>query len=262
MIRLLVLISILLVVVAIITLYNGTSEIYMRDIDYFHRFTNNKGMDGLLDNNKLLVPKRGKSRVLIVTFDDRPNVGYIAKHNENLQRYADKWNYTYKFYSRCEYNVYWCKLHLVLDELESDQYDYVMWLDSDTFIKNFDIDLNDILNSYSSDIFVGSDNHAFMSIVNAGVFIIRNSDVGKQFLEDCIDTIDKRCIDNDNKLNGIWAASCYEQGLMNLLIDSKYSAFTTILPNNILYNSYKCQNNTFIMHLYGATSEERLQCFK
>jgi len=234
----------------------------MRDLDYFKRFTNNKIMDNLLDNNKLAVPKRGKNRILIITFDDRPNVGYIAKHNENLQRYADRWNITYKFYDKCDYNVYWCKLHLVLDELESDKYDYVMWLDSDTFIKNMDIDLNDVLNGYSSDIFMGSDNHVFMSITNAGVFIIKNTDIGIQFVKDCINTLDKGCMMDDNTLRGIWAASCYEQGMMNIMIDKKYSQYTTMLPNNIIYNSTICNNSTFITHLYGATPEERLQCFR
>jgi hypothetical protein len=151
---------------------------------------------------------------------------------------------------------------MVLDELDTDEYDYVMWLDSDTFIMNFEIELNDVLNSYSSDIFMGSDNHPFMSITNSGVFIIKNTDRGRQFLEDCIATLDRKCISNDGSLRGLWAASCYEQGMMNIFIDGKYGAHTTILPNNIVYNSSMCRNDTFIMHLYGSTPEERLQCFQ
>ena len=51
-------------------------------------------------------------------------------------------------------------------------------------------------------------------------FIIKNTKIGINFLEDCIKEINYKCINKtDGSLKGNWAASCYEQGIMNILID-------------------------------------------
>ena len=139
-----------------------------------------------------------------------------------------------------------------------------MWMDSDTYIFNMGINLSNILNSYSSDIFVGSDNHKSYDLINAGVFIIKNSARGIQFLQECIDSLNPTCKIYDKKgtkLKGNWAGTCYEQGVMNILIADKYSNNTTVLPNDIIYNYGKCSKDVFIMHLYGSTNDTRIKCF-
>jgi len=198
---------------------------------------------------------------LFITFDNR-NIKYIDIHNENITEYVKKWNYEYKFHKTCKYNVYWCKIYLVLEALKTGMYDYVVWLDSDTFIKKLDVDLGQILNAYSSDIFIGSDNMIKHNLINAGVFIIRNSNIGMEFLEDCLKYLRPECFKADGvSLKGMWAASCYEQGAMNLVIADKYLKNTTVLPNNIIFNYFKCSDNTFLMHLYDSTNDQREKCF-
>lgn len=235
--------------------YNKISK---NDNSYFNKFLNYK-MTSLLNNNKLKTPNTKKNKILFVTFDNREKE-YIRIHNENLTKYAKKWNYSYKFINECPYNVYWCKIQIVIDELKTNKYDYVVWLDSDSAIKNPTIDINDIINKYSSDIFVGCDNIRTYDLINAGVFIIKNSDIGKNFLQDCINNVTLDCFNPNGSLKGIWAASCYEQGQMNLLIAEKYSENTTVLPNEIILNFGKCYDNTFIMHLYGGSDDERIKC--
>jgi hypothetical protein len=134
-------------------------------------------------------------------------------------------------------------------------------MDSDTIIKNFNIDIGKILNKYSSDIFIGSDNNTLFDITNAGVFIIKNSDIGINFLYDCIDYVSDKCLNNDGTLKGMWAASCYEQGVMNLLIVDKYYNYTTILTNDLIFNYNVCSDEVFIMHLYASSSNYRVRCF-
>jgi len=48
---------------------------------------------------------------------------------------------------------------------------------------------------------------------------------------------------------------------MNILIADKYKKYTTVLPNNILLNYSKCNNDVFIMHLYGSSNDSRKKCF-
>lgn len=244
--------------------YNDIStEIMKSDINYFSKFlTKNKIFINLVNNNKLHTPLTKKNKILFVTFENREKK-YVTIHNDNLKQYTKKWNHSYKFYNECLHNVYWCKIQLVLSELENpdNDYDYIIWMDSDTIIKNININLSDILNKFSSDIFIASDNLATYDLINAGVFIVKNNDIGKQFLKDCISDVKKECFNEDGKLKGLWAASCYEQGQMNLKISDKYSTHTTVLPNNIILNYGTCFDDVFIMHLYGSSDIEREKCF-
>jgi hypothetical protein len=180
-------------------------------------YNNNK----ILNNNKIsnnnIHKNNKKINILIITYDNRENIEYINIHNKNINSYVKKWGYEYKFITKCSDNVYWCKIILVLDELKTNKYDYVVWLDSDTKIMNKDIDIGDILQQYNSDIFIGSDNNYTASFC-AGVFIIKNTKNGIIFLEDCIKNVNKNCFNDDNSLNGRWASLCYEQGNMNYMI--------------------------------------------
>jgi hypothetical protein len=231
------------------------------DNNYSKKFiASNNVMTKLINNNKLPIKNNKKNKILFVTFDNRNNE-YIFIHNKNITEYAKKWGYDYKFLNQCDDNVYWCKIKIVLSELQNDNYDYVIWMDSDSSIKKDFIDINDIINLYDSHIFVGSDNIKKLDIINAGIFIIKNSHIGKQFLQDCLDNVDKNCFKkNSNFLNGNWAGPCYEQGQMNIQIADKYSQYTTVLTNEFIRSFGKCIDNSFIMHLYGGSNYSRKQC--
>jgi hypothetical protein len=250
--------TIFVLILLLILLFN---PVYLKDLEYLTKvpFDN---ISPLLNNNLLKNPNKIKNKILIITFDDRNKEPFVIEHNKNVKQYVNKWGYEYKFFDTCNHPVYWCKIYMLLDELNTNKYDYVMWLDSDTVIKRSDIFLDDILNKYNSDIFIGDDNAHYWYVLNSGVFIIKNSTIGRQFLQDCINNFDKKNCLKDGKLLGMWGGSCYEQGIMNLLILEKYYKYTTLLPKNIIYNSEKCSNNVFVMHNYGQTSSSRFNCFK
>jgi len=136
-----------------------------------------------------------------------------------------------------------------------------VWLDSDTYIFNDNINISNIFNKYTSDIFIGSDNNETHDLINAGFFAIKNTHNGKKFLYDCITNFNIKCIKTNGELKGEWAGSCYEQGIMNLLILNKYYEYTTLLTNDLIFNYNKCNNNVFIMHLYASSPEYRYKCF-
>jgi hypothetical protein len=216
----------------------------------------------MLDN-----PSDKINKIAIVTFENRKNDEYINLHNENITAYCKKWNYDYLFYDKCEHNVYWCKMHFVLDALKSGKYDYVVWMDSDTIIKNKNISIDLIVNKYSSDIFVSADGG--ISAFCAGVFIIKNSPIGISYMEKCINSQSDKCIiKSENVMKGFWTGLCYEQGIMNMLIFDYFHKYTTCLPSNIIYNgkitetNNSCDIDTFILHLYISKSDLRAKCFK
>jgi len=265
---LIIFLIIILIIISFINNYklfinlNNEHLILLNDIKYFNKFSKiNNSLSKLVNNNKLNIPNQTKNKILFISYDNRYNENYIMIHNDNILKYTQKYNYEYKYYEKCDKNTYWCKIYLLLKNLNNNLYDYIVWLDSDTIIKNFDIDLGNILNMYSSDIFIGSDNNNTFNLINSGVFIIKNSKIGINFLKDCIHNFNTICIDNNGKLKGIWAGTCYEQGVMNILIADKYSSFTTILTNDIIFNYNVCSDNVFIMHLYRSSSKNREKCF-
>lgn len=272
-----ILVVILLVITIIITIlikdYNDDTfdnydndyaikKIHNNDMDYYKKFYNSKKMYGLTNNNKLTEKKNKKNNILFITFDNRDTSNYVRIHNSNINEYVKKFGYEYKFLNYCDKNVYWCKIYLVLEALKTNKYDYVVWMDSDTVIKNFNIDIGDIFNMFSSDIFIGFDNHKKYGIINSGVFAISNSNIGKKYLSDCINYVWDGCFNDNGTLKGRWAASCYEQGVMNILINDKYYTHTTVLTNKLIFNYDVCNNDVFIMHLYASSPEKRVACFQ
>jgi len=237
-------------------------KILFDDLEYHKKFNKSKKLNSLINSNKFKSNDKKKNRILFVTFDNRENQEYVKIHNSNIIEYVNKFGYEYKFYTVCNKNVYWCKIHFVLEALRTNQYDYVVWLDSDTVIKKFDIDIGEIFNMFSSDIFVGSDNHSKYEIINAGVFAIANTEIGTEFLSECINYINTDCFNVDGTLKGKWAGTCYEQGVMNILIHDKYYPNTTVLTNRIIFNYNVCSDDVFIMHLYSSTPESRIKCFQ
>lgn len=252
---------IIMVILIVIIIYKLTDKNVPKydNNKYFRKFSN-KILSKLKLNNKLETPIEKDNKILIITYDDR-KLPYIKMHNENLKTYSKKWNFEYKFLNKCEQNTYWCKIFLVLDELKKNTYDYVMWMDSDTYIFDMDISLSELFNMFSSDIFIGSDNNKNYDLTNAGVFAIKNSKIGKNFLNDCINSFNNKCSKPNGSLKGSWASVCYEQGIMNILIAEKYSKYTTILTNELIFNYNKCNNNVFIMHLYASSDNYRQKCF-
>ena len=245
---------------------NFDANLSQYDRNYFELLKNEKIISKLINKNNLLKPIDKKNKILIITFDDRLNVDYIKYHNENFKKYADKYGYEYKYehiYNpNLNNNPYWYKIYLVKYYLDTNLYDYVMWVDSDTMILDDSVDLNLYLNSYSSDLFFCDDNQNIEKI-NAGIFIIKNSKIGKQYLNDCINNFCMDCVkDGEKKLKGRWAATCYEQGIMNLILLKDYMNFSTVFSINMVL----CTKNLllvekmgkiFILHYYDTTSSQR-----
>jgi len=256
-------VAMMVVLVVLLTMFFNISNIYvwLRDMHLLYNYRTLNIVEILQNNNKKIIPKNKKNKILIITYDNR-NDDYIQLHNANFINYCNKWGIDYEYYDKCNLNVYWCKMYMLNKSI--DKYDYVMWCDSDTIIKNDDIDLNDIINQYDADIIMSDDNVNVVKRTNAGIFIIKNSIIGKQFLQDCIKTYEERkkhCYVNNNKLNGIWALSCYEQGVMDELLFKKYMKYASLVPVNLFHNSGVCNDEIFLMHNYGTNSENRKKCF-
>jgi hypothetical protein len=266
--KLFIILLIIFIIILFYLLHNiKIIEIYFNDI--LHVIKINFVYNFNYNNNFLISKKKKNNKILIVSFDNRKNLKYLKLHNNNIINYCKKYNnISYEFLdNNNNKNIYWCKLYLVLKKLESNKYDYVMWMDTDSFIINDNISINKIINSYESDIFISHDTISNNIIIKnialcSGVFIIKNSLIGKNFIKECIDYYENSKCNNNNKLHGFYAQKCYEQGVMNYYIFEKYLKYTTILSIDIINNTYDCNKKTFILHKFGSSEEDIINCMK
>lgn len=125
-------------------------------------------------------------------------VDFIEKKNSSLwlnsviknhTNYCLKYNYSYKFFTHYskpaslnEKNLFylgsWSKPEYILDELKTDQYDFIFWIDPDSIFSNFNISLSDLYLENKDLTFAGD----YSDVFNGGHLMVKNSDFSKNFL--------------------------------------------------------------------------------
>lgn len=220
--------------------------------------------------NKHISPKK----ITIFTIETRP-ISLVPLHNNNVRAYAERHGYTYDFSdsytSSVSLPVYWWKLQKMKDLMETDC-DYLMWMDSDTMICQHEFRLEHLISlAPDASIFIGKDHfgHVAQRLANycTGVFMVKNNETGKRFVSDCIDTYMNKSECKENGayvLNGVWAGPCYEQGVMNALMDTRYQKDVYTVPADYIHNSAKMFDyflpainiyDTFILHRFGKNKD-------
>jgi ABC-type sugar transport system permease subunit len=197
-----------------------------------------------------------RKNICIVTIETR-KMKLLDLHNKNISDYVKLHNYRYIFKDnyQSELPLYWWKLQVILEIFNEygKDVDYVMWMDSDTIICHPEIPLELLLNlSKNSSTFIGTDWEK--KTLNAGIFIVKNDQDGKYFLNECLYLYMNSIKCNKSgkfTLDGRWAGRCYEQGMMNhLLNSSKYRKMWYKIPLEFLING-KNGFGAFMVHLYG-----------
>jgi hypothetical protein len=228
----------------------------------YSKFTVNLENDFVKMKNYVNNTNYNRKNIAIVTLETRES-NMLSLHNKNVREYCELYGYTYIFRNSYEnvlkLPIYWQKLQLVKDILENHNFEYVFWFDSDTLIIDDTICLESILDEHSS-IYIGND-FSNNSTLCAGVFAIKNNHIGLDFIQDCIETYvnNNDCKDNFGNyfLGGDWAGVCYEQGMMNKLIKTKYVNYVKLFENHMVLNNYTPNTNCFILHLYVGSKKNR-----
>jgi len=124
------------------------------------------------------------------------NLSYKDKAKENHKKYCDKHGYAYVCIEHCinEFHPMWMKPDVILSELnkevyetdglfmtspKSSAYDYVFWMDGDSFFVNMDIKIELLTSSDANFIASGDEN----DIVNTGHLLFKNSKWSVEFIQ-------------------------------------------------------------------------------
>lgn len=217
-----------------------------------------------------------------------PKICIVTHYTDNLQSVADISIPNKKKY--CKLHKYdlivsnkriskrhpgWDKILLLKEAIQSNKFDYVVWIDNDAFITNdqirFDVICdefkdknlivcrdNDSLNFTSLNENIDFTNLPNLRLINTGVFILKANDWAFQFLEEVWDTksntnigiegshmdLEDDCFSYNN-----WP---FEQGPFHIVLSKKTST-DYIIRDSILMNTHLTNHKKqhFICHFVG-----------
>ena len=128
-----------------------------------------------------------KSKIAILQFYTN-NISYGSYSETINQKYCDEKGYTYI----CEKNtnkiksisedrsLHWGKVKLVQELLNTNNFDYILFLDADAIISDFSQNIEDFIDNEYNMIFAEDIGHH--SSMNTGVFLVKNNEWSKNFL--------------------------------------------------------------------------------
>ena len=117
------------------------------------------------------------------------NISYGPYSEEINKKYCEEKGYTYicdkddaKIRSISENrSLHWCKIKIVKEVLDTNNFDYILFLDADAVISDFNQNIEDFIDGSYNMIF-GEDVGSHSSM-NTGVFLVKNSEWSKNFLD-------------------------------------------------------------------------------
>ena len=219
--------------------------------------------------------EKDKKRVcIIMTGDENIRSFYEKAINKNLN-YAKK--HKYDFYaligrrlSDKKYKPHFDRYQIILDKLD-DGYDYVLYIDSDAFIKTQEIKLDEYIENLKNrpnKILLASMDCMILSRkmpINSGVILIKNNKKAKQFCKDVLTLHPEHHLKNFNCTKD---SKFFDQCVIEKM--KKYHDSFILLPYGKLQKfpssrANQCNtksdfsNQEFIFHISGVSDEERLK---
>jgi len=156
----------------------------------------------------------------------------IMKLHQRNAVYAQLHDYDYYFFWEYpgdkEYMPpYWLKVLIIADILKTQEYDYVMWIDSDACIADHSIRIERLFQVFGrkNDFFAfGMDFAPFFADFNAGVWIVKNTPLAAEFLAEWLTKYPpQRWYKKQGKwlCRGVWGGKYFEQGTGGELLRHK-----------------------------------------
>jgi len=235
-------------------------------------------------NNRNPVQTMNNKKICIVQFDNRKKLDESLETLMEINRtYCSKYDSCdyIRFYDDLQISPYWAKVKHVQNVMKDNKYDYIMWVDTDAAI-DMDIDIIDYIDkNIENKSFLGSTDPPMLNIhnvkipmykiinrysdFNAGVWVVKNNEIGKKMIDEWIDLYDPSLWENKDKkwkctnygLPCIWA-SCpgYEQGCFIKYIIPKYEEHIKMINWDIINNPYFDDKENKVHHFAGPYKDK------
>lgn len=231
-----------------------------------------KGKDHFVTREKWLSDKwlleipQPQKKVCIFCYETRHQAG-LQKLKALNATYCRVNNYTFLYHERSSvdkiYPPYWIKVKLAYDLLQTQEYDYIGWIDSDVVMHDTNIRVESIFSVLGPDYFFvkSTDNDHWLNRFNAGVWFVKSCPQALDFFHDWLSSYPatswKRL-----KQNKWICTTCttyangpeYEQGAGTTLLESeKYKSAVLTLDWRILqgYDLANVKDIAFTLHFSG-----------
>tara|TARA_R110001592_G_C12833147_1_gene720130 strand:- start:32 stop:706 length:675 start_codon:yes stop_codon:yes gene_type:complete len=153
--------------------------------------------------------KKNKNKIAVITWYNEKIKEYADKFSLINKEYCDKNNYDYivghKQYLSIHRAPSYNKLPFMLDILNTNKYDYVIWIDADAHFRTF----NKLDKYITGEDLVFSQDIKLEDSINCGVFICKNTDYTKNFINEWINIK----IKNPDPV-------CWEQGFLKYICEN------------------------------------------
>jgi hypothetical protein len=215
--------------------------------------------NNIINNNEYLViqfDNRDFFTSIIELFNDN-NFHKLIKINEN---YCKKHKLDYMFISSYDNSIpiYWMKVKIIRDILNNgSSYKGIIWLDTDAVFTNMNKSILDIFDNNSFYISKDPPDYNEKSLC-VGVWIVKNNNIGKQIMNDWMNTYDStlwKKINDKWTTTSDWASIAYEQGSFNDYIYPKYKNSIHVLPWYVFNNDIKNNQRSYVSHYMGPKKE-------
>lgn len=214
-----------------------------------------------INSNKI---KKSNYRIGVCTWYNDGIKEYADIARDINQKYCDLHGYDFivdNVRRLPDRNYAWECIPAVLNVLNTNKYDYVVWIDADAFFRleneNANL-LDEIINKNKDKDFILSNDVPGYDVINLGAFIVKNNNYTKDILQTMINSTDEKC-----KLYNKWPA---EQVCMIHMYNTEIKNKGVILPVGDIQSwssHYKDNNEIFkrslILHLAGSLKEERIE---
>ena len=240
-------------------------EMLCKDIDlfslYYYIYFNNdifKYVNIFCNSVKTLYDRSNvQLQILVLQCENRNDDFLNILMNENKQICKVN-NIKYLYIKECNNNkpYYWDKIFEIQKIMNTmNNIEYIYWLDSDVVLLNFNKSkLINLLNTYNTfTMLITPDQPKWNSVFNAGAFIIKNNDKGKEIVNEWATYYNPNVwtYNSGNKTwttNSVWAGVDYEKGsfIKNILNNEKYKDHIKTISYKILNNNTCIINDDII----------------
>jgi hypothetical protein len=158
------------------------------------------------------------------------------------------------------------KIHLILEVLNTNKYDWIYWRGADTMITNFDIELRDLVSPYEFFI-IGSDVHN----LNADSFFIRNCQTSINFFTEIFNDRSKY-VDEQQAFHMLHQKYNFKVIPQKFINSYDYTLYTSLEPFNKNGYQPECESGLdifgqlgqwtpgdFLIHWPGITLDKRIE---
>lgn len=209
--------------------------------------------------------------VILFSNNNKPNIAIVSLYSQNYKavgqysdwnkiKYANKHGYAIHLYDEVLDNNFhpaWSKILAVQKHI--NDYDWILWSDADSLIMDFNVKLEDIIDNKFDFIICQDcqydDNNKRL---NTGVFLIKNSEWAKSFLNR---------LNPNNWLNHISNFPFWEQSALwyiieqekNIEVLDKIKILSPKVMNYMPYCMGFKDENYFILHFASCSFQEKLK---